>query len=204
MSSLTDDGHIDPYSLTQALAIGARKYGAELYMPAPVTGLQLKEDGTWDVQTEHGTIKAKHVVNAAGESLLCSINDDFHVRTTTGLWWWCGQLWLWTRYMSTHKMILGNSSLVEQSKLGHKMAYWITKWRPHFQPSQNQSPDLLSSKIPLALSLQHLFEKADFRPVIQYVQKQSLLYIGDWQSIESHCGHFFSSRHVGNYFRWTG
>lgn len=65
---LTDDGHIDPYSLTQALAIGARKYGADLYMPAPVTGLSHRTDGRWDVHTEHGTIKAKEVVNAAGSS----------------------------------------------------------------------------------------------------------------------------------------
>lgn len=61
-----DDGHIDPYSLTQALAIGARNYGASLYLPAPVTGLNHRTDGSWDVHTEHGTIKAKQVVNAAG------------------------------------------------------------------------------------------------------------------------------------------
>uniref|UniRef100_A0A671P7V8 Dimethylglycine dehydrogenase, mitochondrial n=1 Tax=Sinocyclocheilus anshuiensis TaxID=1608454 RepID=A0A671P7V8_9TELE len=33
------DGHIDPYSLTMALAAGARMYGAQIYYPAPVTGL---------------------------------------------------------------------------------------------------------------------------------------------------------------------
>lgn len=60
------DGHIDPYSLTQAYAIGARKYGAEIYMPAPVSALNFRSDGKWDVHTEHGVIKAKHVVNAAG------------------------------------------------------------------------------------------------------------------------------------------
>ena len=70
VSLLTDDGHIDPYSLTQALAIGARKYGADLYMPAPVTGLSHRTDGRWDVHTEHGTIKAKEVINAAGSSVL--------------------------------------------------------------------------------------------------------------------------------------
>jgi len=62
------DGHIDPYSLTQALAIGARKYGAEIYMPAPVKALNHRTDGRWDVHTEHGVIRAKHVVNAAGKS----------------------------------------------------------------------------------------------------------------------------------------
>ena len=52
--------------MTQALGIGARMYGAEIYMPAPVTGLNYRSDGRWDVKTPHGTIKAKHVVNAAG------------------------------------------------------------------------------------------------------------------------------------------
>ncbi|XP_033634961.1 dimethylglycine dehydrogenase, mitochondrial-like [Asterias rubens] len=61
-----DDGHIDPYSLTQAYAIGARKYGADLYMPASTQSLKPREDGGWDVETEHGTIHAKVVVNAAG------------------------------------------------------------------------------------------------------------------------------------------
>ncbi|XP_041465760.1 dimethylglycine dehydrogenase, mitochondrial-like [Lytechinus variegatus] len=61
-----EDGHIDPYSLTQALAIGARKYGADIYMPAPVTGLKQCDDGTWDVETNEGTIHAQRVVNATG------------------------------------------------------------------------------------------------------------------------------------------
>ncbi|XP_061763862.1 dimethylglycine dehydrogenase, mitochondrial [Nerophis ophidion] len=60
------DGHIDPYSLTMALAAGARMYGAQIYNPAPVTGLQPTADGKWDVQTPHGTIRAGRVVNATG------------------------------------------------------------------------------------------------------------------------------------------
>ncbi len=66
MFSLIGEGHIDPYSLTQALAIGARKYGADIYMPAPVTGMKQRGDGRWDVETPHGTITAKQVINAAG------------------------------------------------------------------------------------------------------------------------------------------
>lgn len=77
-NKLIGDGHIDPYSLTQALAIGARRYGADLYMPAPVTGLNYRADGLWDVHTEHGTIKAKEVVNAAGK-LLMKLN--FYLKT---------------------------------------------------------------------------------------------------------------------------
>ncbi|XP_070543167.1 dimethylglycine dehydrogenase, mitochondrial-like [Ptychodera flava] len=60
------DGHIDPYSLTQAYAIGARKYGAEIYQHSPVLGLKQTSDGKWDVETQHGTIRANRVINAAG------------------------------------------------------------------------------------------------------------------------------------------
>ncbi|XP_068562619.1 dimethylglycine dehydrogenase, mitochondrial [Cebidichthys violaceus] len=60
------DGHIDPYSLTMALAAGARMHGAQIYNPAPVTGLNPTADGKWDVQTPHGTIRANRIVNATG------------------------------------------------------------------------------------------------------------------------------------------
>lgn len=60
------DGHIDPYSLTMALAAGARMYGAQIYNPAPVTALEQTADGKWDVQTPHGTIRANRIVNASG------------------------------------------------------------------------------------------------------------------------------------------
>ncbi|XP_070599325.1 dimethylglycine dehydrogenase, mitochondrial [Erythrolamprus reginae] len=60
------DGHIDPYSLTMALAAGARKYGAQLSYPVQVTNLKCRLDGTWEVETPHGTIKANRIVNTAG------------------------------------------------------------------------------------------------------------------------------------------
>ncbi|XP_042365923.1 dimethylglycine dehydrogenase, mitochondrial [Plectropomus leopardus] len=60
------DGHIDPYSLTMALAAGARMYGAQIYNPAPVTALTPTADGKWDVQTPHGTIRANRIVNSSG------------------------------------------------------------------------------------------------------------------------------------------
>nr|XP_031530534.1 dimethylglycine dehydrogenase, mitochondrial isoform X6 [Vicugna pacos]XP_031530540.1 dimethylglycine dehydrogenase, mitochondrial isoform X6 [Vicugna pacos] len=60
------DGHIDPYSLTMALAAGARKYGALLKYPAPVTSLKPRSDGTWDVETLQGSVRANRIVNAAG------------------------------------------------------------------------------------------------------------------------------------------
>ncbi|MFQ5985374.1 MAG: FAD-dependent oxidoreductase [Alphaproteobacteria bacterium] len=61
-----DDGHIDPSSVTQALATAARQRGAEIYRPAPVTDLVARPDGGWDVVTEQATITAELVVLAAG------------------------------------------------------------------------------------------------------------------------------------------
>ena len=75
------DGHIDPYSLTQAFAIGARMYGAKIYMPAPVTKLNQLENGKWEVETPHGTIRAKRIINASGKYImeeLLYINHDWH------------------------------------------------------------------------------------------------------------------------------
>eukprot|EP00076_Gallus_gallus_P007601 XP_003643002.1 dimethylglycine dehydrogenase, mitochondrial [Gallus gallus] len=60
------DGHIDPYSLTMALAAGARKYGAQLNYPVQVTNLNSRSDGTWEVETPLGVIQAKRIVNTAG------------------------------------------------------------------------------------------------------------------------------------------
>lgn len=60
------DGHIDPYSLTMAMASEARRYGAKIFRSTPVTGLKQKADGTWTVETTEGTIRATHVVNSAG------------------------------------------------------------------------------------------------------------------------------------------
>ncbi|XP_074062867.1 dimethylglycine dehydrogenase, mitochondrial isoform X3 [Macrotis lagotis] len=60
------DGHIDPYSLTMALAAGARKYGALLKFPARVTHLKPRSDGAWEVETPQGSIRANRIVNATG------------------------------------------------------------------------------------------------------------------------------------------
>lgn len=50
-----------------ALAAGARKYGALLKYPAPVTSLKPRSDGTWDVETPQGSMRANRIVNAAGK-----------------------------------------------------------------------------------------------------------------------------------------
>jgi len=60
------EGHIDPYSLTQAIAIGARKHGAKIKQGSEVTGLEPRPDGGWDVTIPAGTIRANRVVNCSG------------------------------------------------------------------------------------------------------------------------------------------
>lgn len=60
------EGHVDPYSLTMAIASGARKRGATLHQNTEVTGLQPRSDGGWDVVTPKGTVKANRVINCSG------------------------------------------------------------------------------------------------------------------------------------------
>ncbi|MCR8725057.1 GcvT family protein [Frigidibacter sp. ROC022] len=59
------DGHLDPSGTTHAYAAAARKGGATIVLRNRVTGLTQTAEG-WDVITEQGTVKAEHVVNAAG------------------------------------------------------------------------------------------------------------------------------------------
>lgn len=60
------DGHVDPYSLTQAYAKGIRKYGGRVIEQVMVTDLVRRGKRITHVVTEHGTIEAEIVVNAAG------------------------------------------------------------------------------------------------------------------------------------------
>lgn len=59
-------GHVDPSGVTHAFAKGARDRGAEVVRRCPVTATRRRADGTWEVETPQGTIRAEHVVNAAG------------------------------------------------------------------------------------------------------------------------------------------
>ena len=62
-----DEGSVDPYGVTHAYAICARNRGAEVYTDTWVTGLNQRQDGTWDVVTDKDhVIHAQHVVNAGG------------------------------------------------------------------------------------------------------------------------------------------
>ena len=61
-----NEGHLDPYGSTHALAKSARKAGAEVYLNTMVEDLVHKSDGGWTVVTDKGNIECEHVVNAAG------------------------------------------------------------------------------------------------------------------------------------------
>lgn len=64
---LPGDGHLDPYTITTALARRARDLGVTVRTGVRVTGVELSERGeVTGVVTDHGRIKTETVVNAAG------------------------------------------------------------------------------------------------------------------------------------------
>ncbi len=60
-----DDGDVDPSMVTQAMAIGARKYGGEINTHTRVIGIE-RRGADWVVHTDKGDIVCQWVVNAAG------------------------------------------------------------------------------------------------------------------------------------------
>jgi dimethylglycine dehydrogenase len=60
------EGHLDPSGTTHAYAKAARVLGAEIALRNPVIEITQDADGTWNVVTKNGTVRAEHVVNAAG------------------------------------------------------------------------------------------------------------------------------------------
>ena len=61
-----DDGHVDPTGATNAMISVARSKGAQISRRNRVLEIDRRTDGYFDVITEQGTIRAEHVVNAAG------------------------------------------------------------------------------------------------------------------------------------------
>jgi dimethylglycine dehydrogenase len=59
-------GHVDPNGVTQAFAKGAAMHGAEIHRHCPVIDTKQCTDGSWEVVTPKGTIRAERIVNAAG------------------------------------------------------------------------------------------------------------------------------------------
>lgn len=60
------EGHLDPSGTTHAYAKAAQALGASIVLRNPVTAISQQPDGTWEVHTEQGTVKAEHIVNAGG------------------------------------------------------------------------------------------------------------------------------------------
>ena len=61
-----NDGHVDPTLATHALAAGARSRGAVIRRHEPVQAIECDASGAWVVHTGRDTIRAEHVINAAG------------------------------------------------------------------------------------------------------------------------------------------
>ncbi len=61
-----DGGHCDPSGTTQAYVKAARTLGASVERHTRVLSLHARRDGSWDVVTDKGTVRAEHVVNCAG------------------------------------------------------------------------------------------------------------------------------------------
>jgi dimethylglycine dehydrogenase len=60
------EGHVDPYGVTHAYAKAAQIAGAEVVRQTRVVDTKPRDDGTWDVITDKGSVHAEHVVNAGG------------------------------------------------------------------------------------------------------------------------------------------
>ncbi|MBQ4826950.1 GcvT family protein [Leisingera sp. HS039] len=61
-----DDGHVDPTNVTMAMAAGARQKGARIIRHCRATNIAQADNGEWIVESEKGTIRCEHVVNAGG------------------------------------------------------------------------------------------------------------------------------------------
>lgn len=60
------DGDIDPSGVTYAFAKAAKVHGANYETHCPVLETNPQPDGTWEVVTSKGTVRAEMVVNAGG------------------------------------------------------------------------------------------------------------------------------------------
>ncbi len=60
------EGHVDPYGVTHAYAKAAQLGGAQIQRHTRVVDMKPRADGSWDLSTEAGNVRAEHVVNAGG------------------------------------------------------------------------------------------------------------------------------------------
>jgi glycine cleavage system aminomethyltransferase T/glycine/D-amino acid oxidase-like deaminating enzyme len=63
---IPDDGYLDPSQLTQSLAEGARRLGAEVAQRTRVTGIELRDGRVAAVETDRGRVECEVVVCAGG------------------------------------------------------------------------------------------------------------------------------------------
>jgi len=63
---IADDGYLDPSQLTQSLAEGARRLGAQVEVRTRVLGIETRDGRVCAVETDKGRIECEVVVNAAG------------------------------------------------------------------------------------------------------------------------------------------
>ncbi|HMD58719.1 MAG TPA: FAD-dependent oxidoreductase, partial [Steroidobacteraceae bacterium] len=56
------EGHVDPYGVTHAYAKSAQLAGAEIIRQTRVIDMQSRPDGSWDLTTTGGNVRAEHVV----------------------------------------------------------------------------------------------------------------------------------------------
>jgi dimethylglycine dehydrogenase len=61
-----DGGHCDPSGTTHAYVKAAQQLGARVERFTRVLSLTPRHEGSWDVLTDKGTVRAEHVVNCAG------------------------------------------------------------------------------------------------------------------------------------------
>jgi len=61
-----DGGHCDPSGTTHAYVKAAQQLGASVERFTRVLSLTARPDGSWEVFTDKGTVRAEHVVNCAG------------------------------------------------------------------------------------------------------------------------------------------
>ena len=61
-----DDGHVDPAGATFGMVKGARDRGATVIRHNRVLDIKALPTGEWSVETEQGSIRCEHVVNAGG------------------------------------------------------------------------------------------------------------------------------------------
>ena len=61
-----DDGDVDPNSVTQAMAKGARQHGVEINLHTLVKSIEQTPSGEWLINTDKGDITCEYVINAAG------------------------------------------------------------------------------------------------------------------------------------------